>query len=568
MTKAPTTALDAIDQYTRPRLRAVLYLRVSTEEQVEGYGLPAGEKSGLAYIERKGWEHVHTYRDPGVSGSLQGSERPDLNRLLKAAPDGGFDVVVVSESRVIGRTDRAYYTWVWELEDQGIFVADARTGMDNTTEEGRDAMREEAHYAFKEYTRIKNRTQAGIQEKALAGGYSGGKPKFGYRIENLGKKALSRQVPDICDGKEACVYEHGSCTVKHEADSLRHARRLVVKHKGDWHKAALALNTMGYRRRNGKDWTGGDLRIVMMRKDLHDGVVRFRAVRGGKTGRDPVVIQMDRVFTDEEIAELKAAVKPRKARKDPESFLLSGRVASLCGSYYVGRSSHYMCRERRHKNTCDCPAIDAGRLDAWAWSEVRALMGDGERLKALAQEYVGLTAGNKVNYLKRLADLDQRIAELNEVIDLTPMTAAQSAARRRLSREEAQAAVERAVRPAEKELLDLERQRAQVAAWQADAESASRRAADLQAMAETARHRLDDFTREQREEFLGLLNVQLAVKGQRREPSTRSKVVMPPIEMTGDIRPGVLAANDDTATAYSWVNDSCVIVRFSAALAA
>jgi DNA invertase Pin-like site-specific DNA recombinase len=567
MTKALTAALDAIDQYARPRLRAVLYLRVSTEEQVEGYGLTSGEKRGLRFIAERDWEHVHTYRDPGVSGSLQAADRPDLKRLLEAAPAGGFDVVVVPESRVIGRTDRAYYTWVWELEDQGIFVADAKTKTDNTTDQGREVMREEANYAFKEYARIKSRTQSGIQEKALEGGFSGGKPKFGYRIENPGKRGLSRQVLDACDGK-ACSYVNGSCEVKHELDSLRLGRKLVIDHHGDWHAAAMDLNAAGYRRRNGKLWTGGDLRIVVMRRDLHLGQVVFRRPGKSRSDKESVIIQLDRAFTDAEIEELKAAVKPRRNRKRPEGFMLSGRIESLCGSYYVGRSSHYMCRERTHKNTCDCPAMDAGRLDAWVWSEVCALMGDEERLKALAEEWTGLSAGSRADLLKRLTELDRKIEELNEAIDVATVATARSAARRGLPREEAQALAERTVRPLEKELADLERQRAQVASWQQESVAAAQRAADMKALAEQARHRLDTFTREQREEFLGLLNIRLKVKGQRREPSTRGKVVMPPVEMTGDIRPGLLATTDDTSTACSWVNTSCVIGRFQAALAA
>jgi DNA invertase Pin-like site-specific DNA recombinase len=224
MSKALTAALDAIDRYQRPRLRAVLYLRVSTDEQVDGYGLPSGEKICRAYCERSDWDIVQVYKDPGISGKHMAADRPDLKRLMRDAPQGGFDVVVVPEARVIGRTDRAYYSWVWELEDQGIYVADAKTGMDNTTELGKEAMREEAHYAFKEYTRIRTRTQNGVQEKALEGGYAGGKPKYGYRVENLGKKGLSRLVPDECDGKEACAYKDGECLTKHEADTLRIAR--------------------------------------------------------------------------------------------------------------------------------------------------------------------------------------------------------------------------------------------------------------------------------------------------------------------------------------------------------
>ena len=310
MTKALTAALDAIDTYQRPRLRAVLYLRVSTEEQVEGYGLTFGEKRCRRYVEKNGWELVGTYKDPGVSGKHLAADRPDLKRLMTAAPQGGFDVVVVPEARVIGRTDRAYYSWVWELEDQGIYVADAKTGMDNTTEEGKEAMREEAHYAFKEYTRIRTRTQNGVQEKALDGGYAGGKPKYGYRIENVGKKGLSRLVPDECDGKDACQYEAGECLVKHEADTLRIARELVLEHEGDWHKAAMKLNGAGRLTRTGKRWTGGDLRIVLMREDLHKAQIRFREVRGSKEPqRESVVIKLKPIFSDRQIEELKAAAR-------------------------------------------------------------------------------------------------------------------------------------------------------------------------------------------------------------------------------------------------------------------
>lgn len=569
MNNALASALDVIDGYQRPRLRAVLYLRVSTEEQVEGYGLTFGEKRGRRYVERNGWELVHTYMDPGVSGKHLAADRPDLKKLMEAAPQGGFDVVVVPESRVIGRTDRAYYSWVWELEDQGIFVADAKTGMDNTTEVGKEAMREEAHYAFKEYTRIRTRTQNGVQEKALEGGYAGGKPKFGYRVENPGKKGLSKLVPDECDGKEACAYEDGACTVRHEADTLHIARRLVLEHDGAWHDAALALNGQGRTTRTGKSWTGGDLRIVLMREDLHKAQVRFREVRKSREpGRDSVVIKLDPIFSPEEIGELKAAVRPRRRHtKRREGFILSGRIDSLCGSYYVGRGKHYMCRMRTHKDTCDCPAVQADLLDAWAWKEVRNLLGNAERLKAMAEEWAGLSAGNRANYLERISELDQQIEELAETIDLTMTTAARAASRRKLGRDEAEKAVERATRPLEKELATLEETRVEVVAWQAETEAAGRRAVDIQDLAATAQSTLDDFTPRQKADLLALLNLRIAVKGQRSTPSTRSRVVLPPMEMTGDVRPGVLGAIHDTGTSYSWVSTSPVIVRFSLAMA-
>ena len=48
-------------------MRAVLYERVSSEEQVEGYSLDAQDRAGRAYCEAQGWDVVRVYRDEGKS---------------------------------------------------------------------------------------------------------------------------------------------------------------------------------------------------------------------------------------------------------------------------------------------------------------------------------------------------------------------------------------------------------------------------------------------------------------------------------------------------------------------
>ncbi|MGD3111455.1 recombinase family protein [Streptomyces sp. YGL11-2] len=76
-------------------LRAVDYLRVSTEEQRKGYGVASQGRKTARYIATKQWEHVDTYVDDGVSGSLAAEDRPRLKQLMADAHDGAFDVVVV-----------------------------------------------------------------------------------------------------------------------------------------------------------------------------------------------------------------------------------------------------------------------------------------------------------------------------------------------------------------------------------------------------------------------------------------------------------------------------------------
>ncbi|WP_328680661.1 recombinase family protein [Streptomyces sp. NBC_00322] len=148
-------------------LKAVDYLRVSTEEQAKGYGVQAAAKKTTRHISKKGWEHVDTFADEGLSGSLEAHERPDLKRLMQQARQNlrPFDMVVVSEGRAIGRTGRAFWRWVWELEELGVYVAVVKGDYDNSTQEGRKKMRKDADYAEEEREIIRERTQSGSRRR-------------------------------------------------------------------------------------------------------------------------------------------------------------------------------------------------------------------------------------------------------------------------------------------------------------------------------------------------------------------------------------------------------------------
>lgn len=67
--------------------------------------MQAALKKILRYIGRKDWDHVGTYTDEGISGSLEAADREDLKRLMADAhrQPKPFDIVVVSEGRAIGR---------------------------------------------------------------------------------------------------------------------------------------------------------------------------------------------------------------------------------------------------------------------------------------------------------------------------------------------------------------------------------------------------------------------------------------------------------------------------------
>ncbi len=87
---------------TRPRpattatVRAAVYHRVSSEEQVEGYSLDAQQRATSAYCLAHGWEVVREYRDEGKSAWTDDlAKRPAFARMVADAEAGVVDVVVV-----------------------------------------------------------------------------------------------------------------------------------------------------------------------------------------------------------------------------------------------------------------------------------------------------------------------------------------------------------------------------------------------------------------------------------------------------------------------------------------
>ncbi|MEU5425234.1 recombinase family protein [Streptomyces olivoreticuli] len=523
-----SAAITAIDRVEGRPLRAVDYLRVSTEEQTKGYGISAGAKKTAAYIAKKGWTYVDTFKDEGVSGSLEADERDDLKRLMQLARQEPrpFDVVVVPETRVIGRTDRAFWRWVWELQEIGIFVAIANKNIDNTTPEGEEAVREEANYAFKEYTRIRVRTQSGLQEKAEEGGYTGGVVPYGYRIENKGKKGESRLVLDTCD----CV---GQCGSKHEYDFLHSAwHLLVVKHKNG-RQAAIELNAEGYRNRDGGLWTGQNVLSKFKSLAIQESKIIFRnpdhagRKSGTKLGMDgkplhggTVIITLAPVFTQEELRRLNQALARNSRRRTSSDELpghpLSKRIFGACGAYYTGlnrtdRSGRmYRCSGKMEEfpgaPRCSCSQIDADAVEQRVWGEVRKLLADPDRLTTMSQDWIDVRGSQKVDHEKRIADLKDQIEAQDEAIAAAVVVAAKN--------KQSSEAIGRAIAKLQKERTDLESLLKEAIAWRDEAEYAQQRAHDLQALAEMAREGLPQMTAAEQAEVMDLIDIKVTLTGE------------------------------------------------------
>src|SRR3954465_14229348 len=86
----------AVTPTTTRTVRAAVYERVSSEEQVEGYSLDAQDRAGKLYCDAHDWQLVNVYRDEGRSARTDDlAKRPDFQQMLADAEAGLLDVVVV-----------------------------------------------------------------------------------------------------------------------------------------------------------------------------------------------------------------------------------------------------------------------------------------------------------------------------------------------------------------------------------------------------------------------------------------------------------------------------------------
>src|SRR3954454_3954401 len=91
-------------------LRAALYERVSSEEQVEGYSLDAQDRAGRLYCESHGLEVFHVYRDEGRSARNDDlATRPAFQHMLADAEAGLIDVVIVHKLDRFSRNRRVAF---------------------------------------------------------------------------------------------------------------------------------------------------------------------------------------------------------------------------------------------------------------------------------------------------------------------------------------------------------------------------------------------------------------------------------------------------------------------------
>ena len=162
--------------------RAALYVRVSTDRQ----SVQNQIESLTAIAEARGWTVAETYQDAGISGAKGRRDRPGLDRMLKDASRGKFDVAMAWAIDRVGRSLIDLLGTIQTLEACGVDLYLDQQSIDTTTPMGKLIFQVCGAFAEFERTIIQERIRAGLARAVKAG-----KP-IGREEGARGKKVLPK----------------------------------------------------------------------------------------------------------------------------------------------------------------------------------------------------------------------------------------------------------------------------------------------------------------------------------------------------------------------------------------
>ena len=120
------------------KLLVAAYIRVSDNDQVDGYSLDAQVADIRRWCERQGYELIAIYREEGGSAhSDRIDRRPRLSALLQDAAAGRFDLVVVHTLDRWARNVGVQCQALQRLGDAHVGFASVMENIDYTTAPGK-----------------------------------------------------------------------------------------------------------------------------------------------------------------------------------------------------------------------------------------------------------------------------------------------------------------------------------------------------------------------------------------------------------------------------------------------
>lgn len=232
--------------------KAIGYIRVSTDGQVgeDKFGLDAQREQIKLYALSNKYEIVDWSVDEGFTGATL--DRPALNDLLYGdIGNPPIEAVIVAKNDRMSREMEQYFYVKYSLRKKNI---ELKSVSEDFGQMGVFANVLESLAMFiaeQERINIAKRTSGGRKIKAAAGGYSGGRAPYGYKVV----------------GGQLQIEDNEVALVKIVFEQLENRATLS--------DVAEYLNDNGYRTRNGKKFYASHIRAMRENRKVYEGNYKY-----------------------------------------------------------------------------------------------------------------------------------------------------------------------------------------------------------------------------------------------------------------------------------------------------
>lgn len=424
--------------------RAVIYCRVSTDEQARGYSLQTQLAECKDYAKRMEYMVLETFKDDYTGESL---DRPDLDRLREFITRNPVEVVIVYDLDRLARKSVYQMLIEEELRAHGA-VVEYVNGQYADTDEGRLQKQIKASIAEYEKAKILERSKRGKRGKAQ-GGFAvvAARPPYGYQVKSEPHKSWLERDEDeariVRLVYEWYLYGNGQVGPLSMSSIAAELTRLDIPTRGD--KCTHVAKKSGH-----GVWTAGMIRHILTNETYtgtwHYGKTKMvkdnnkkqkpdksRYKRGlGKQVARPrdewVKVTVPSIISrvDFDAVQGRLSLNKEQAKRSVKhDYLLGRRVKCLkCGYSYVGRTrrehlQYYYCKgsEQKPVKLCDMPQFRADEVEETVWQWIKYLMQHPDQLaEGLRVEKSEAERANSGVYA-RLALIDAKIAENQDKLD-------------------------------------------------------------------------------------------------------------------------------------------------------
>src|SRR5919206_4843709 len=157
--------------------RAVIYARVSSEEQSRGYSLDTQLDACRKYCADRGYVSVGEFTDAHTGTTM---DRPGINALLDALPELRPDIIVLYDVDRLGRELVVQAVLEQELSRHGAHIEYVLGGATNTPEGELLKMMKGAISVFENRQRVERSKRGKVGRVKAGHPLVAGRPPFGY----------------------------------------------------------------------------------------------------------------------------------------------------------------------------------------------------------------------------------------------------------------------------------------------------------------------------------------------------------------------------------------------------